>query len=397
MTAFVSTPPVASFEDVTVYPTQDMLKPPFMLFRGGPDWPRFWLRRRPRTCRFTPAIPFDLRPRRVGAVSVASEASGIWCGPVCQHFGHAIATFGMRLPLIARLSGDEPVVFSARPGEAPPAFFAPMLAHFGIAAARVLIVTTPTVFRRLSVVPQGERKSGGGPGAAHLDLLDTLAGPPPAPDGSRLYVSRAGMWKGKIAGELHLEKALADLGYASFRPENLPLDQQLAAYRRASHLVFAEGSALHALQLLGRVKADVTVVVRRRGTRLARAAIGARAASLGYVDAARGLVRGLDAKGRPQPSAGMTIVDDDALVAGFERLGIPLGAQWNRHAFRAQQAEDLRIWVEARRAHPLHPDEEEAIVASLRSSGLSPITGRDRAAAAPGRGIAAGHVRVDAG
>lgn len=361
---------VGSFRDVVVYPTQGLLAPPWTLFRGGPDWPWFWLRRAERHCRYRARIPLDVRPHRERPGVLPVEPKGTWCGPVSQHFGHAVANFGSRIAEASVLPRDRPLVFSARPGEQPPPFLWEVLAHFGVGRERVRIVSEPTLFSSLLVPPQAEPLHGAVPDPRHLDLLDRLAGPAPPPDGSRLYVSRAMLWKGKIAGDAYLEEALRSSGHVPFHPELVPVREQLAAYRRASSLVFAEGSALHGLQLLGRLSADVVVIARRRGSRLAERPIGARARSVTYVDAVDGALIGLDRKGRRQPSTGMTVLDDDRLVMGLERAGIPVGAGWSRAAFARQRDADVGRWVEARLAHPLHRGERRAIARSLRRLGL---------------------------
>lgn len=358
------------FQDVVVYPTQALLRPPWMLFRGGPDWPRFWLQRDARHCRYTLRLPLDVRPRRAPIGDVPVEAKGVWCGPVVQHFGHAITNFGSRIAAASLFPHDRPLVFSARPGEAPPDFFWQIMAHFGVQPDRVRIVSTATRFASLLVTAQAELLYGASPDAGHLDLLDRLAGAP-RPDGRRLYVSRAQLWKGKIAGDAYLEAALLRTGWTPFHPETMPVEAQLAAYRGASHLIFAEGSALHGLELLGRLSADVVVIARRRGSRLAERAIRARVPTLTYIDAVVGAVSGLDRHGRPQTSPGMTVLDDDRLVASLERAGVAIAAHWSRQGFANQRDADLARWLEARLAHPLHPGEERVARRAIRALGLT--------------------------
>ena len=358
-----------TFHDVVVHPTQRLLEPPFLLFRGGPDWPRFWLRRHPRHCRFATAIPLDLRPKRAGSPILLREAQGVWCGPLTQHFGHAVATFGSRIAASSLLPAYVPLVFSGRPGEEPPPFLWQILDHFDVPKERVLIISAPAFFDTLSVLPEAERTAGGPPSPAYLDLLDKLSGPAPRADGSRIYVSRAGMWKGKIAGEAYLEMVMERCGFQILRPELSSLNEQLTTYRRASHLVFAEGSAVHGLQLLGRVDAEVTIVVRRRGKRLAQSALSARASSLSYIDAVCGLLHGVGGNGRAQPSAGMTLIDTTILIAKLRESGVFVGTEWKDEEFQAYQARDLRIWLDARARHPTHPKDQECIKRSFLTIG----------------------------
>ena len=55
---------------------------------------------------------------------------------------------------------------------------------------------------------------------------------------------------------------------------------QLQLYRRARVVIFSEGSAVHALQLLGHLDCDVVILVRRPGNQLAAASLEPRVRSL---------------------------------------------------------------------------------------------------------------------
>lgn len=358
------------FTNVVVYPTQKLLQPPFLLFQGGPDWPGFWAQLKARHCRYAIPVPLDLRPRPRSAPTRLEEI-GVWCGPITAHFGHAIADFGGRLAWSSQLPDHVPLVFSARDSaEAPPGFLLHILSRFGVAPERVRLVVEPTRFNRLLVFPQAERLFGGRPGPSYLDLLDRLAGPEPAADGTRLFVSRAGLPSGRIAGESYLEQVLEVAGFVPFRPECFGLDEQLARYRRAAHLVFSEGSAIHALQLLGRIRARVSVIVRRPGWRIASRLIAPRVSSLDYVECLRGVVHGVRSDGRPQPSAGMSILDETHCVSAFGKAGINLTPGWQQEQFVESRDKDLRAWIDHRHARPTHPKEGAAIRSSLRLAGL---------------------------
>lgn len=71
-----------------------------------------------------------------------------------------------------------------------------------------------------------------------------------------VYVSRNGylaMGKGGTAGEAALTDALSRAGVAVLDPARTTLGTQMALYAGAKLFVFAEGSAIHGRQLLGRV------------------------------------------------------------------------------------------------------------------------------------------------
>lgn len=300
---------MAVFEDITVMPTQGLRnglgsrqnRPPCGLYRGGPVWPRFALQVRARHCRGLIPVPVDRRP--YPAAPVQHLPCGIWCGPASPHFGHMISDFGMRLPAAALAVPAWPLMFSVGPAEAPePApFFWQLLAHFGIAPERVVLVREPVRVGRLAVPAQAERLCGRGPTSHHLDRMAALAARhgPPGPPIACLFVTRAGLFDGRLLAEPYLAGALARAGVTVLHPQLLDVAAQLDHYRRARCIVFSEGSALHALQLLGRLDAEVAVLVRRPGQRLGRRALVPRVGALHYWDRSAGLLHGLNGRGRP--------------------------------------------------------------------------------------------------
>lgn len=338
------------FENILVHPTYALLRPPLMLFRGGPAWPRFWLQGAIRHCRYKIALPLDQKPRAPSSAVEKQEPVGIWCGPVSEHFGHAITDFGGRLAWSSQFRPDVPLIFSALPGgRTPPPFFFQMMAHFGVKPERIMIVSSPTRYSRLYVFPQAERQCGTPPDPAYLALLDQIVSVASSPsDGSRLFVSRAGLPKGRIAGEDYLENTLAKAGFEIFRPELFSLEEQMLRYRKADHLLFSEGSAIHALQLLGSLPAKVTVICRRRGSRIAEQAIRARVRSIDYIDCVDGLIHGARSGGGPQRSSGMSVLDPDICVSGFAKAGIDIEAVWDREAYIACRDRDVAEWIKYR-------------------------------------------------
>ncbi|HTT79622.1 MAG TPA: glycosyltransferase 61 family protein [Stellaceae bacterium] len=392
-----------SFRDIVVHPTQELPRPSADAYRGGPDWPHFARQVLVRHCwgaiprpvdrRPHPAAPewpyFDperyLNPRhrdtlrwRPADTDVDGADSGLWCGPITEHFGHMIADFAMRLVLSAGLDRETPLVFGLPPlPEArPPGFFWHMLDHFGIDRERIMLVRRPTRFARLSVVPQAERPYGGFADRAYLRLLDRLAAAaaPVEREAPWVFVSRARLRRGRFVGEAALDRAMAAAGVRVFHPETVALPEQLRLYRAARRLIFSEGSALQALQLLGHVDADIVILPRRPG-RLGRniaalRPLRARAKSLRPLPVMRGIVCGLYDSGRPQTPRGMTILDEARLIAGLARLGIDLAPHWDPRAYADERDADLAQWVEERLAAPAHPGERAFIKARLAALSL---------------------------
>lgn len=190
---------------------------------------------------------------------------------------------------------------------------------------------------RLSVVGQGEQ-FGGAAEDWYLDQLDALMRERPISLARQeaIYVSRAGMRFGKIAGEAYIEQLVASSGIRVVRPETLTLEDQLCAYRSADLLIFAEGSALHSLGLLGRGLAKVAVVKRRNSFQDVW-----RSQAAGRVDEFTE-INAVDTCFPSEDSwTGLTCVDPERVIEGFARLGIELGAHFNAEAWAESVIRDL--------------------------------------------------------
>ncbi len=364
-----------TFTNVCVGPTEAILqKPVGSLFRGGPMWPDFDEQIIARQCRGREIKVVDDKPTFDTSTSIYVDA-GIWCGPIVFHFGHMIADFGMRVALSANLDPALPLVFSGfdlaakRSMQEPPSYFWAMIDHLKIDRKRIFVVRQPTLFRKLYVYPQAERMYGPVPASAYLDLLDEITFTSVADRADRIkkvYVSRSNFLLGGLAGETYLDRILEASGVKVIYPETLPLSVQVSYYKAAETLVFSEGSAVHALQLLGRLDADIGILVRRSKARIAQNSVMARARSLKYLEASPELVYGLRLSGLPNESKGITLLNGHGLIERFSTMGIDIGKNWNDREFAQQQETDLKAWVTLRLTNPkAHPGERAAIQSSL--------------------------------
>ncbi|HEX2151896.1 MAG TPA: glycosyltransferase family 61 protein [Stellaceae bacterium] len=366
---------VRTFRNIVVYPTQELLRhlSGGAFFRGGPDWPRFPTQIYARHCWNLIPRPVDSRPYRAEPASDRIER-GIWCGPVSNHFGHMVADFGMRIALSSRLDPVTPLVFSIAPdAPEPPAFFRQILDHLGVDQRRILLVRHPTRFGELLVAPQAERRFGGRPARRHLRMMDALTSnrpPPVCPSAERVFVSRGRWPKGRFAAESYLDEVFAAAGVTVFHPETVDLHTQLRVYRGAHTLIFSEGSALHALQLLGHVDADVAVLARRPGKQIAASSLRPRVRSLRYIPAARGVIYGVSRSGRAQLPAGISVLDESACINGLRALGVDLGGIWEPHRHAESRDAEIAAWIAYRLATATHPGERQMIEQRLRAVSL---------------------------
>jgi hypothetical protein len=204
-----------------------------------------------------------------------------------------------------------------------------------------------------------------------MDAL-TASSAPAERDHDCVFISRARLHeRGRFAGESYLDDTLAAAGVTVFHPETVDFETQMRLYRRARCLIFSEGSALHGLQLLGHLDADVVVLVRRWWKRLAAAQLRPRAHSLRYVRAVRGMVHGLLPSGGSHTAKGLSILDERRCLAGFASLGVNLAPFWDPAVYTARRDADVADWVQHRLEAPAHPREPATIERRLRALSLS--------------------------
>jgi hypothetical protein len=376
--------PLLAFENVPILPYTWLLeasRPGGTAHCGGPLWPDWGRQTAARHCRR--GRPVDVPPAALPPEETLTEPIA-WSGAIVRHFGHQIAEFSTRILPTLRDWPEAVFAFGVKPEseivslDTTPRFFTELLAWFGVPPERVRIVSRPMLASRLLVAPQGEQFGalGGdiGPTPDYLDAVDEVVRLRLATVHRRgtLYVSRAAQ-RTRFAGEAELERALARAGVEIFRPENFPLQEQLRRYAGAERLLFAEGSALHGLQLLGRGLGDVCVLTRRAGSTMAAAAIRPRTRSLEYLDFSAGLVHTLDPSGRPGIHGGLAVLDERRLVGGLETLGIHVSPHWDATRFRAACDNDAREWISRACSGPslAIPGAADTIRTSLAACGFA--------------------------
>ena len=340
------------FRDIEVVPAT---APPShsAIFHGGPIWPDFARQHGPRHLRH--GTPADREPAPMAGPEPLDEPA-VWAGWAIRHFGHLVAEQLTRLLVSLRERPADRYLFGIAPAVAPdalPAYFGALLDWYGLDAGQVSYVRKPLKVRELRVADAAESLPDGGPSAAYLDLVEANQrrnAVAPIPD-DLLYVSRVGQLGegvGGHAGETYLVDLLRQLGVSVMNPARTSLREQVARYAGARTIVFAEGSAQHGRQLIGRVAdQSIVVLVRRPGERLAKAMLTPRCARLRYAEVTRRTLvpQRLDGEAAPMMAAGL--YDVPALIGAFRGLGVDLGAVWDRQAFQGHQRRQIGNWLRA--------------------------------------------------
>ena len=376
------------FDDVLVVPYQQLLNRPLggQDHQGGPIWPQW---EKQTTARFNrDGQPVDQAPEPVTGSQRINGKDYVWIGPVHPHFGHGLAEFLTRLACSIHGLRKPKLVFSSRAAkpieslDAAPAWFRGVLDWYSVDPADVIFITRPTEFERLWVYPQPEQLHHLGPTDAYLDLMDEIStsnfarlGVIPFCQTVPAYVSRAGTQSG-FAGEAYLEKFLTGLGVAVFRPEQHSISEQMQFYCSHRQLIFAEGSALHGTQLLGRCLGNVTVLSRRgshTGEPFCQAFVQPRAKSLQYVDCVRGLIHGDNKLGRPALATAISLIDQERLLLWLQSIGIETESSWDAEDFRQSETEAIRRWLAFINRRPNLRSQASSIYRSLEEQGFSSL------------------------
>lgn len=202
-------------------------------------------------------------------------------GPVFHHFGHFLAESIHRLMFLKDVTTHHKVkkviflpqryitVGILKKGVLPPQFYE-VLSYLGVSSSQILIQTKPTKYEYCWVSKQqsyfrspykisNEYKNFLAQCEANHDLIEVINSP------SKIYVSRTNYsYRGTFAGEKYIESILEKNGFTIVYPEKLSLIEQLKLYKNASQIIFSEGTALHVLELLAEISAQIGVIRRRK-------------------------------------------------------------------------------------------------------------------------------------
>ena len=281
-------------------------------------------------------------------------------GRTNRHFGHFMAEMVHRI-LPSRLHDPrQNFVFVSWAGnpensyDSLPKFVQQVYSFLGLKPAQVTILTCNTVVESLFVSESGSTM-GEGPKEAYLDMLDGYTIPQldtafgSARSGKRIYVSRTRVKKpGGLCGEGYLESALAAEGYEIFHPQDHPFAVQMDEYRKADIVIFAEGSACHGTELLGRDAMGTCILIPRRGESRQfdrvlkpRARQFRKAPSCVYLGTTH-----TRPDGREAHSRGVAVLDWEALAQFLRDIGAAKLQSTAKDAYMAAAEEDFSRYVE---------------------------------------------------
>lgn len=317
--------------------------------QGGPDFDEWDEEIQSRHCRFG-SKPIDIRPLPLTSKPIHIEEDSAYLGPICNHFGHQICDFSMRI-LPTQISGFKgQYLFAVRPSSSSdlgiyPTFMEQLVRYFDLPKDKIKILNQDSVVDRCFIAPQSETAYGPAPSCQILDALDMHNFRKLGRQSSKfevVYISRARLSRGIFLGEVALESFMRRAGATVIYPELETIESLLKIYSSAKYIVGAEGSAFHTIQLLGRQLKNVVVIRRRCDAAFFGSFLQCRAEKLSYVDAVVGGISGLES-GRYR-EAGLIALSFDMLKKQLNDI-LPIKLTWSDNEIRDGYEESLSRWL----------------------------------------------------
>ncbi len=319
---------------------------------GGPVWPNsesqqkygHWRNRKIHT--WSPK-------KKVSPTAQLSK--GLWLGPISPVFGHQVAEFSSKFILCAHKFSQFDLLFSVSAGspissiDGTPHYFRQILKWFGIHESRVIIIREPTMVEQLIVIRQQESLKGPGPSFEYLDLLTKWATGRfyniQATTAKLLYVSRV-KTRIPLAGEEYLERVFDKLGYQVYHPQDHALEEQLLAYNSADQIIFASGSSVHLLQLLGKIKARVLILNRNPHYNIGEYSISRRCEKSSHIEIVKTLLFCLSKRNAALPIIDSHLIRDFLITYHREK-----NFDWDETEFQKTIDKDITNWLKKYRRY----------------------------------------------
>ncbi len=283
--------PVKVYEDIVIVPYKRLFPKP----KGGPiyhDWDD-----KPFTRYYqNKSVPLDEKPEFKEPRIVIDQAN--FGGVLHPNWGHFVADIVVPrlIPVLQSEFSQNKYLFGAEPWLKGmlPWMKEVLFDYFKIKESNVIILKEPVLVKKLFVDPQIEVVNGGIWDEKYVEPLmnfllekekeNELDGI--EPQNGCLYVSRAKLsTKATFLGESYLCKILEDAGIKVVYPEELSVKEQLRIYKSYRTLIFAEGSAVHTLQLLSKMlHTKVIVINRRAGYTVAKWQLSYRVREIKYIN-----------------------------------------------------------------------------------------------------------------
>lgn len=211
------------------------------------------------------------RPSAKGSVDGSAPrvfGPALFAGSVDKQFGFVLLNSLGRLHALDDLPPETTVFFGAKPQARAPSYGVVPLILRALGVQNPIVIAQGNLwFEELHLAADLFSEATGARAMPRFyDWIDRRWPADQPPDANlSLYVTRSGMGAeaGRYACEDFLESLLKEQGYQVFSPERHSITDQVTMFRRASRLIFAEGSAVHLFSLV-RQPGQISAVIHRR-------------------------------------------------------------------------------------------------------------------------------------
>lgn len=347
-----------TYTDLRIAPFTGLLDSPKggVDHQGGPDFPDWENETASRHCRYG-YKPMDLKPLAPKSEPIRISGEFAYLGPASHHFGHQIADFSTRILATKRSGFRGHYVFGGKPSlgadfEAVPDFQKQIVDYFGLPRERIRLVSEESRLESVLIAPQAEPMFSQAPTNDYLDGLEANfhewrereARPSSAHRHKIVYISRSRLTRGIFAGELAIEDFMRRSGALIIYPELERLADLLQLYASAEYVVGAEGSAFHAMQLLGKQLPNIVVIRRRDDSRMfGEPFLRVRSRSFALIDAVIGGIT--DSTSGRYRETGLTGLSFEKLREGL-RTSLPVDvSDFSEAQFKSGISSTISIWL----------------------------------------------------
>lgn len=255
-------------KDVTVGPQLKGSSKRQIIFNTSPVTEAFCQFRRGQKGLVDATIRSELSPEEISKALYISEPT-IYAGPYLRHFGHFVAECIHRLYAKTYFNQlhEFKVAFLALGWKSNPIepWLPGVLDICGVSMDEMFLIDRPMRFAELHIPAQARILGGTTLLSGYCEFFpprESITKPTTTP----VYLTRSKhMYSGSFFGETLVEDILQESGFRIISPEAFDCRDLVPILRDARTIVATEGSAIHNLELCGRVGGDVVVIARRPG------------------------------------------------------------------------------------------------------------------------------------
>lgn len=276
----------------------------------------------------------------------------LYAGPLFPHYGHVMTESIHRLYGYDKNLHDG-VVFTAcwfSPSGVEkitiPKYLSSVLSLFDIDIASCIVVTENTLFENVDFFSPGSSLQNG-PTSIYLDYLESNINLELENKNEyenqmdKIFLGRRHIFsQGSVMGESYIANKLLESNFEYFAPELFDLKTQISILKSAKEIVFVEGSAIYASELIGKWNANVYMIPRRNFDSYFRPHIEKRT-KYSTVGDMNSLIRLNNSEGKIKPNSPTIYSNPESINSDLVKFGLINNVDFDNALFKKHEYLDL--------------------------------------------------------